>query len=344
MNSELVNIVDRIKEKTSLEVAIFNEGGSLVAGDSKDKETACYTSEIISDIENNRTLFPIHYKNKDFVGRINGSSEVEKKFASLIMELISTVFIKDSGLSKTEFYKALIFGELSFSQSRRYVNKFSIPERSCSANLIVLENGNTEDIKPVVLNYVSNSRDIVITLDEKQCVFIKFDDSKNEYQSSTEYAEYLVQSIYEETGVVASIFIGGLVKNAYDLSASYSQAVSTARMSKENNAKGNVHSFKEYVLVKMLEDIPKYKLSEYLEKLYDVGSNEIFEDEEMIKTAEVFLENSLNISETSRKLYLHRNTLMYRLDKIEKMTGLDIRKFSDAVTFRLISTIARIVK
>ena len=59
----------------------------------------------------------------------------------------------------------------------------------------------------------------------------------------------------------------------------------------------------------------------------------------MIQTAEVFLENNLNVSETSRKLFLHRNTLTYRLDKIERQTGLDIRKFSDAVTFRLITVL-----
>ena len=63
-----------------------------------------------------------------------------------------------------------------------------------------------------------------------------------------------------------------------------------------------------------------------------------------INTAEEFLENSLNVSETSRKLYLHRNTLTYRLDKIERATGLNIRKFSDAVTFRLITILSKLVR
>ena len=78
--------------------------------------------------------------------------------------------------------------------------------------------------------------------------------------------------------------------------------------------------------------------------LMDTGAREIFNDEEMINTAEEFLENSLNVSETSRKLYLHRNTLTYRLDKIERATGLNIRKFSDAVTFRLITILSRLVR
>ena len=56
-----------------------------------------------------------------------------------------------------------------------------------------------------------------------------------------------------------------------------------------------------------------------------------------------FLQNSLNVSETSRNLFMHRNTLMYRLDKIERMTGLNLRKFSDAVTFRLITILGKLV-
>ena len=80
------------------------------------------------------------------------------------------------------------------------------------------------------------------------------------------------------------------------------------------------------------------------EILLDGDAKSIFSDPEMTNTAEEFLENSLNVSETSRKLYLHRNTLMYRLDKIERSTGLNIRRFSDAVTFRLITYLYRLLK
>ena len=69
----------------------------------------------------------------------------------------------------------------------------------------------------------------------------------------------------------------------------------------------------------------------------------MFGDEELYETADAFLESSLNLSETSRQLFMHRNTLMYRLDKIERITGLNIRKFSDAVTFRILSVLHRLL-
>lgn len=96
-------------------------------------------------------------------------------------------------------------------------------------------------------------------------------------------------------------------------------------------------------MVKMLEDISETKLEEYLSILLEGDARELLKDEDMVNTAEEFLENSLNVSETSRNLYMHRNTLMYRLDKIERVMGLNLRKFSDAVTFRIITILNKLV-
>ena len=80
----------------------------------------------------------------------------------------------------------------------------------------------------------------------------------------------------------------------------------------------------------------------YYNVLVDGDAKSIFSDADMLGTAEKFLENNLNVSETARKLYMHRNTLTYRLDKIERATGLDIRNFSDAITFRLCGLLYKI--
>ena len=105
-----------------------------------------------------------------------------------------------------------------------------------------------------------------------------------------------------------------------------------------------VHSYKEYMLVKMLEEVPKERLSEFMSDVTDEQIKEVFDDEEMLLTAEKFLSSSLNVSETSRSLYMHRNTLLYRLDKIEKATGLNIRLFPDAVTFRILTVLYKLLK
>ena len=247
-------------------------------------------------------------------------------------------------LSRSEFCKAVLTGEVNYSQVVRYQNKYEMEDAPAFVLIISAESKHGEIIN-VLKNYSEGRTDFISRIADDQIVFVKFiDETNNEYQSSTEYAEFLKLSVYEETGIQVKISVGGTVKTLVDLASSYTQAMTTLRMSTAMDAKGNVHSFKEYVLIRMLEEMPKYKLNEYLEILMDTDAKDIFNDQEMIDTAEEFLENSLNVSETSRKLYLHRNTLTYRLDKIERSTGLNIRKFSDAVTFRLITVLSKLTR
>ena len=127
-------------------------------------------------------------------------------------------------------------------------------------------------------------------------------------------------------------------------SKSLTQALETKRMSLSMNYTYGVHTYKDFMLYHVLEELPDYKLNEFYKLLTDYSDSQIFSDDEMTSTAEEFLENSLNVSETSRKMFLHRNTLNYRLDKIEKETGLDIRKFSDAIIFRLIILLKNLLR
>lgn len=345
MDKELLFFVNEVFAKTGIKIAIFYKG-LPVAGETAVNETVLEkVREIVLDTEKNRTLFNVKNNNKEYVCRINGATTTERNFAFFISQLAENYFFKEEELSVEDFYKEVLLGELSYSQLRKYASKYSVPDMECFVMLLNVPSKDLLDVKTILEEYTAGSLDYSLKLNETQCALIKFvDEESYEYQSSTEYAEFLLRSIQEETGANVKIYIGGTVKSIYDLSSSYSQATSAISLSNAINAKGNVHSFKEYLLIRILEDMPRYRLSEYLDTLMEINAGEIFSDEEMINTAEEFLENNLNVSETSRKLYLHRNTLMYRLDKIEKLTGLNLRKFSDAVTFRLITALIKLVK
>ena len=173
-------------------------------------------------------------------------------------------------------------------------------------------------------------------MSEEHCVLVKFVGAEDsEYRSTMDYAEFLVQSLKEELGIYAQAGVGATVRELKDVAMSYIGAENALRYADVFEMKGEVHSYREFLLVKMLEGIPEGKLSQYLAEMTDEHFKEIFEDEEMLTTVEAFLQSSLNVSETSRNLYMHRNTLLYRLDKIEKATGLNVRQFSDAVSFRV---------
>ncbi len=344
--TDIALFVSTITQKTGINFSVYDLSGKLVAGENSffPKDDLGFNGVLI-DSQKNLTYFTLKIRGKRYVACMFGSGEAQKNYACLISELVETFFSKEEGLSRTEFLRAVLLGEISYSQTARYKKKFGIKDELCFVMLATLDNKLGGDVGNILKTYIRPSSGEVVSIDDTTFALVKFvDEETNAYQSSTEYAEFLVRLLYEETGARLKITIGGTVDTVVGLSSSYQQALTASRVSASVGSRGSVHSFKEYVLIKMLEDMPKFKLAENLEKLMDTSAKEIFDDPEMITTADEFLENSLNMSETSRKLYLHRNTLAYRLDKIEKATGLNIRKFSDAVTFRLITILSKLVK
>ena len=320
MEAEVRLFLSVIKDKTGVLFSVYDLGGEPIAGgEEKLENLPLDLNGVFADKENLRTLFLLNYKNKKYIAK--------------------------SDLDRSEFLKALLMGECNRSVTDRYMHKFSMQDSPAFVIVIQAGEERIHDVDGALTTFGEEGLDFSVQIEKDKLAFVKLiDKAWGEYQSPTEYAQFLRQFVYEETGVSVKISIGGIVKSVAELSFSFAQAMATERMVRALGAKGEIHSFKEFVLTKMLEDIPKYKLNENLEVLLDNNAKEIFSDEEMLNTAEEFLENSLNSSETSRKLFLHRNTLTDRLDKIEKATGLNIRKFSDAVTFRLITILSRLVK
>lgn len=347
MDTDVRLFAGEIIENTGVDFCVFDDKGAYVYGNSQRGEIVPIEFDnVFSDVGLNKTFFKFKHKNKNYIGRLKGAGRTERNYAFLISELAEKAFNKGANFSRDEFYKSVVLGEASFFQIEKYIRKFNLTDKDACVMLVEVPQGSVEEVINVLTAYGgTDGDDCAFSLDNTHCILVKFfDATADEYRSFTEYAEFLHRTIYEEIGVQTVFSIGGTVKTIADLSTSFSQASSAQRMSDSIKTGGAVYSFKDFVLIKMFEDLPKYKLNEYLESLMDSAARDIFSDTEMMETAEAFLENSLNVSETSRKLYLHRNTLTYRLDKIEKTTGLNIRKFSDAMIFRLITILIKIVK
>ncbi len=344
-NNDIKTFVEEIAINTGLKFSAYTDKGVSVCDGEPLKNIDVDFPQFKRDNDAKVTLFRFKFKNKDYIGEIKGEKGDCSALSYLISEIAEKTSHKESAVRKEEFFKSVLLGEASFYNIKKYVGKFGIKDKPVCVMLISVLNQKSQDVAEAVKNYSGSDQDVVCELEDGALAFIKFqDDAQEEYRSVAEYAEFLLQFIAEETGENCGIFIGGTVKGINDLSTSFSQAVATERMSGIYGKKTGVHSYKEFVVVKIVEDLPKHKLNEYLETLFDPSAKEIFEDEDMILTAESFLDNNLNVSETSRKLYLHRNTLNYRLDKIEKYTGLNLRKMSDAITFRLITVLLKTLR
>lgn len=273
-------------------------------------------------------------------GYLDGRGKEAERTAKLVAYLVANADARTLLPDREEHLRAVLLGEGGEWYAFRFATKYAVPDGGCFALDIVPDKRLPEAFE-LIRGFIAETRDLAVKMDRTRIAVVRFSDDE---QSAFEFGQFVWQSLYEELGIHASIGIGCEVTSFSAIAHSYSQAVTAVRVSTLFRDTGEVHSYREYLLVKMLEDVPKNRLEEYVAQFHIGNIDEVFGDEEMSATAEAFLESSLNISEASRNLFMHRNTLMYRLDKIERETGLNIRKFSDAVTFRILSVIHRLLQ
>ena len=323
--TEMEKIAKAISEKTGICFTWYPENTRPTNAPVCDKPFETLTDD------GSYTFFRFTFKNVGYIGVLEGVEELQS-FTD-----------REAELSKTEYIKKILLGECSSLGVYKYATKFSVRGAACFAIVLRVPKMMDETLA-VIEQYAGNSLDVAVAMSEDTCAFVRFlDKTDNEYQSSVDYAEFLTQSIKEELGLDVQAGVGPTVRELRDVAVSYARAENALRYADVFGMNENVHSYRKFILIKLLEDLPESKRNEYMSDLTDENFREVFEDEEMLSTAEEFLRCSLNVSETSRNLYMHRNTLLYRLDKLEKATGLNIRSFSDAVSFRVLTVIYRLL-
>ena len=341
MYSELKTSIQSVYQKTGIDVFLFSPEGKFLFSAAGEKPPFAFRRFGGVLQADGATFFKVLHRGAEYVCAIQGTGPVEKNYAVFLSDAIENTAGKSLNLHRGEFIRRILHGECSADDVQTYAIKYSVPESPCFA-LAVSSDLKAGELMSFLTQYAGEEADTAVAVTGKDCAFIKFMDEDTEYQSSADFANFLARSLLEEVGVKVRIGVGGTVRHFEEIASSYRQANTALRMSGIFNSGGEVHTYREFVLVKMLEDLPEAKLGEYLSILLDGEAKELLKDEDMVNTAEEFLENNLNVSETARNLYMHRNTLMYRLDKIERVMGLNLRNFSDAVTFRVITILYKL--
>ena len=152
------------------------------------------------------------------------------------------------------------------------------------------------------------------------------------------------EKLHIETDVTrVSVAFGTIVNEIKDVSRSYKEAKMALDVGKIFYSSKNVVAYSKLGIGRLIYQLPLPLCRMFIKEIFDGKSPDEF-DEETLTTINKFFENSLNVSETSRQLYIHRNTLVYRLDKLQKSTGLDLRVFEDAITFKIALMVVKYMK
>ena len=208
---------------------------------------------------------------------------------------------------------------------------------------LIVENENGKDINCLdqVKDFLGNDKkEFVTAVDENNVVVIKDLEKESETEDIDRMANDIVNYLRKEGMPNIRIAYGTPVNEIKDVSRSYKEAKMALDVGKIFFDERNVIAYSQLGIGRLIYQLPIPLCKMFIKEIFDGKSMDDL-DEETLVTINKFFENSLNVSETSRQLFIHRNTLVYRLDKLQKTTGLDLRVFEDAITFRIALMVVR---
>jgi carbohydrate diacid regulator len=186
----------------------------------------------------------------------------------------------------------------------------------------------------VMALFPDKTRDNLISVGEHDVVLVKELSSPTEVKDVEQIAQSMADTLEAEFFTQVSVGIGTAVDNIKDLARSYKEAQVALEVGKIFDNEKNVNSYENLGIGRLIYQLPTTLCEMFLSEVFKKGSFDGL-DRETLSTIQCFFDNNLNVSETSRKLFVHRNTLVYRLEKIRKLTGLDLREFEHAITFKV---------
>lgn len=182
--------------------------------------------------------------------------------------------------------------------------------------------------------FPDKAKDFVININETDIALVKEIRNGIESRDLEKLACSIVDTLGSEFYTQVSVGIGTVVASIKELAASFKEAQIALEVGKVFDTERNIVSYDNLGIARLIYQLPTTLCEMFLREIFKRGSIESL-DQETLFTIQKFFENNLNVSETSRKLFLHRNTLVYRLEKIKRLTGLDLRKFDDAIVFKM---------
>lgn len=255
---------------------------------------------------------------------------------SQIRMLISSM---EEHYDRNNFIQNLLLGNLLIVDVYSKAKKLHI--EAVPRVVYVIDTGNkNNDVAMELVKNLSNfkSGDFVTSVDEHSVVLVKdVSNIKAEKMDKAleELAVSLVDNLHMEAMVKVRVGYGNVVDQIPQIAESFQEAKMALQVGHIFYAENDTMSYGRLGIGRLIYQLPMSLCEMYIKEVFGEHVPEILSDEEAMSTITKFFENNLNISETARQLYVHRNTLVYRLERIEKAIGLDIRSFDDAMIFRI---------
>ena len=282
----------------------------------------------------------------DYYAFVQGDDPLAEKYCSIIAISFTNIkFYYDEKYDRRNFIKNIILdnilpGDIYIKARELYFNS----DETRSVILIRALDKNDVSIYDVVQNlFPDKNKDFVININETDVALVK--EVKQDILSKDieNLASSIADTLSGEFYCHVVIGIGSTVENIKDLAKSFKEAQAALEVGKVFDTDKSIINYDNLGIARLIYQLPTTLCETYLSEVFKRGSIESL-DQETLFTIQRFFENNLNVSETSRKLFVHRNTLVYRLDKIKKITGLDLREFDHAIIFKIALMVNKYLK
>lgn len=335
---QMKDVIDRtigVVDETSVVIASSELGKIGEVNDSINHETlSCKTPFIIEGYT---------YKSfgngprNEYAVFVSGTDEHSQKYVQLLAVSLSSIKqYYDEKYDRSNFIKNVILDNVlpgDIYLKARELRFNSEATRVCM--LIKITSKSDVSTYDVIQNlFPDKTKDFVISINETDIALVKEINPEIESEDLKKLASSIADTLSNEYYTQCIIGIGSTVTGIKDLANSFKEAQVTLEVAKVFDTERQIVSYDNLGIARLIYQLPTTVCEMFLKEVFKQGSIESL-DNETLFTIQKFFENNLNVSETSRKLFVHRNTLVYRLEKIKKLTGLDLREFEDAIIFKV---------
>ena len=338
-NQILQNTIEGLKNISKMDMGVLDVDKSEILNFAQ--------SQAESQTMKNYQFFKVYDEHQlEYIVITKGDSDetfLVGKMATFQLQSLLTAY--KERFDKDNFIKNLLLDNLLLVDIYNRAKKLHI-EVDVRRVVFILEaspdrdQGTLENIKNL---FGSKSGDFITAVDEKSIIIVKELAPGEDYAQANKIAASILDVVGRDGEERTHIAYGTIVKELKEVSRSYKEARMALDVGKIFFDDRDIIAYSSLGIGRLIYQLPIPLCKMFIKEIFANKSPDDF-DEETLTTINKFFENNLNVSETSRQLYIHRNTLVYRLDKLQKSTGLDLRVFEDAITFKIALMVVRYMK
>lgn len=352
-NQILQNTIDGLKGITRTDLCVIDAEGKVMASTFPEAEKytapaqAFATSQADSQVINGCQFFKVFDDHQlEYILLARGDSEDAYMIGKIANFQIQNLLVAyKERFDKDNFIKNLLLDNLLLVDIYNRAKKLHIDIEVRRVVFIVETNREKDgnELEKIRSLFGTKSKDFVTAVDEKNIIVVKELAQTETYADLNKTAEVIINLFRSDTNNNVHVSYGTIVNELKEVSRSFKEARMALDVGKIFFEDQDVIAYSQLGIGRLIYQLPIPLCKMFIKEIFDGKTPDEF-DEEILTTINKFFENSLNVSETSRQLYIHRNTLVYRLDKLQKSTGLDLRVFEDAITFKIALMVVKYMK